>query len=66
MGMSFPKIIRSSPNFAAAPPHERLGVLVHHSELPFADTIVRMLEPASAVSHHCLHAALAAHFRPPA
>jgi AmpD protein len=57
MGRSFPEIIRPSPNFAAAPPHERLGVLVHHSELPFADTIACMLDPANAVSYHCLIAA---------
>jgi N-acetyl-anhydromuramoyl-L-alanine amidase len=34
--------------------HERLGVLFHHSELSFADTIKRMADPASRVSYHCL------------
>jgi AmpD protein len=34
--------------------HEGLGVLFHHSELNFADTIKRMADPASRVSYHCL------------
>ena len=45
---------RLSPNFSATPPHERLGVLVHHSILSFDATIARMLDPASEVSYHCL------------
>ncbi len=42
-----------SPNRDPAP-HERLGVLFHHSGLGFAETVDRMLNPASGVSYHCL------------
>jgi len=50
----FPEFTRPSPNFSAAPPHEQLGVLVHHSVMSFDATIARMLDPASEVSYHCL------------
>lgn len=52
--MSFPEIARPSPHFAAEPPHERLGVLVHHSVETFDDTIALMTHPANRVSYHCL------------
>jgi len=52
--MPFPEIARPSPNFTAAPAHERLGVLVHHSVMPFDATIARMLDPGAEVSYHCL------------
>lgn len=52
--MPYPEIVRLSPNCAAAPAHERLGVLVHHSVMAFEGTIARMLDPASEVSYHCL------------
>lgn len=52
--MPFAEIIRLSPNRDPAPPHERLGVLFHHSVSSFADTIARMLDPASRVSYHVL------------
>lgn len=55
--MPHPEITRLSPNRAATPPHERRGVLVHHSVMPFDATIARMLDPASEVSYHCLIAA---------
>lgn len=55
--MPFAEIIRLSPNYAVAPPHERLGVLVHHSGLSFEETMARLLDPASRVSYHCLIAA---------
>jgi AmpD protein len=51
--MAFPEIERPSPNRDPAA-HERLGVLFHHSELGFAETIAWMLDPASRVSYHCL------------
>ncbi len=51
--MAFPDVERLSPNRDAAP-HERLGVLFHHSVMPFETTIARMLDPASNVSYHCL------------
>jgi AmpD protein len=51
--MPFRELERLSPNRDRAR-HERLGVLVHHSELGFAETIGRMLDPASRVSYHCL------------
>ncbi len=52
--MPFDETIRLSPNCDRAPPHEHLGVLFHHSVSSFADTIVRMLDPASKVSYHVL------------
>lgn len=52
--MPFPEITRLSPNRDLAPPHERLGVLFHHSAMPFAGTIARLLDPASKVSYHVL------------
>jgi AmpD protein len=51
--MAFREFARLSPNRDAAP-HERLGALFHHSELGFAETIARMMDPASRVSYHCL------------
>lgn len=50
----FPEITRVSPNCGRAPPHERLGVLFHHSIDPFDATLARMLDPASQVSYHAL------------
>lgn len=52
--MPFSEVTRLSPNHDQAPPHERLGVLFHHSAMPFADTIARMLDPTSKVSYHVL------------
>jgi AmpD protein len=52
--MGFPETIRLSPNRDLAPPHEQLGVLFHHSVIPFEATITRMLDPASKVSYHAL------------
>jgi AmpD protein len=52
--VSFPEIIRLSPNRDLTPPHERLGVLVHHSVMSFDETIALMLRPESKVSYHCL------------
>jgi AmpD protein len=52
--MGFPETIRLSPNRGIAPPHECLGVLFHHSALPFAATLARLLDPASQVSYHVL------------
>jgi AmpD protein len=51
--MAFGEFERLSPNRDPGA-HERLGVLFHHSELAFAETIARMLDPASRVSYHCL------------
>src|SRR6266542_96835 len=52
--MRFPEITRLSPNFSGAPPHERFGVIFHHSVLSFSETIARMTDPATEVSYHCL------------
>ena len=49
----FPEIERPSPN-RGPETHERLGVLFHHSEMGFEETIARMQDPASQVSYHCL------------
>ena len=51
--MSFREYERLSPNRDESV-HERLGVLFHHSRLGFAETVERMLNPASRVSYHCL------------
>src|ERR1022692_4376589 len=51
--MAFREFERLSPNRDAAA-HERLGALFHHSELGFAETVARMLDPESRVSYHCL------------
>jgi AmpD protein len=45
---------RLSPNFGLAPTHEGLGVLFHHSEMGFDETIAHMAKPESKVSYHCL------------
>lgn len=52
--MRFPEITRLSPNFDASPVHEKRGVLIHHSSMPFADTIEFMLKPENKVSYHAL------------
>jgi AmpD protein len=51
--MAFREFERLSPNRDPAA-HEGLGALFHHSELGFAETIARMLDPQSRVSYHCL------------
>ncbi len=51
--MAFGEFARLSPNRGPGV-HQRLGVLFHHSELGFAETIERMLSPESRVSYHCL------------
>jgi AmpD protein len=52
--MPFAEIVQLSPNRDAAPRHEQLGVLVHHSVMDFESTIALMLRPESKVSYHCL------------
>jgi AmpD protein len=51
--MAFSEFARPSPNRDPVP-HERLGVLFHHSGRGFAETIDLMMDPASQVSYHCL------------
>lgn len=51
--MPFREFERLSPNRDRGG-HERLGVLFHHSQLGFEETIGRMHDPASQVSYHCL------------
>jgi AmpD protein len=51
--MPFQEFERLSPNRDPAG-NGRLGALFHHRELGFAETIARMLDPASRVSYHCL------------
>lgn len=50
--MSFPETFHPSPNFDAAPPHARRGLLVHHTVLGLEDTLARLVDPASRVSYH--------------
>lgn len=52
--MRYPEIIQFSPNFDAAPRHEALGVLFHHSVDSFFPTIAKMLRAESKVSYHVL------------
>jgi len=52
--MTYPERRHPSPNFAATPAHERLGVCFHHSVMDFDATIAHMLRPESQVSYHVL------------
>jgi AmpD protein len=52
--MPFAELAFPSPNFAAAPAHERLGVCFHHSVMDFNTTIAHMLRSESQVSYHVL------------
>ncbi len=52
--MPFAEQVRLSPNFSPSPRHECTGVLVHHSAMPFEQTIAHMLKPESEVSYHVL------------
>jgi AmpD protein len=51
--MTFGEIERPSPNKSDRP-HERLGVLFHHSSLGYEETIDLMQRPESRVSYHVL------------
>ena len=51
--MPYPEIERLSPNRDPGG-QEALGVIVHHSELGFRETIDLMLRPESKVSYHGL------------
>jgi AmpD protein len=50
----FREFSHPSPNFDAAPAHERLGVVFHHSVMPFDATLAFMAKPESKVSYHVL------------
>jgi N-acetyl-anhydromuramoyl-L-alanine amidase len=50
---AYRELLRLSPNRAPGP-HERLGVLFHHSGMGFEETIAHMLRPESQVSYHVL------------
>jgi AmpD protein len=52
--MAYPEFKRPSPNFSTSTVHERLGVLVHHSVMPFDATIAYMSDPKNEVSYHVL------------
>jgi AmpD protein len=52
--MMFTEFTQLSPNFAEWPPHERCGVVFHHSVKSFEETIAFMQNPASEVSYHAL------------
>ncbi len=52
MGGAYREFDAVSPNFAASPPHERLGVCFHHTVLSFEETIAHMARPESRVSYH--------------
>jgi AmpD protein len=52
--MPFPEINRPSPNFDASVTHEQLGVVFHHSVVPFDEALAILTDPARKVSYHCL------------
>ncbi len=52
--MPFREFIQLSPNRDLTPPNERLGVVFHHSVIPFDETIAFMMLPASKASYHVL------------
>lgn len=52
--MSFPEIVRPSPNCDPTVPHERRGVVFHHTVITYAETIALMTDPARKVSYHCV------------
>jgi AmpD protein len=52
--VAFQELDKLSPNRDMKPPHERLGVLFHHSALSFDETVALMLRKESKVSYHCL------------
>jgi AmpD protein len=54
MDVAFQEQERRSPNRDIKPPHERLGVLFHHSAMGFDETIALMIRKESKVSYHCL------------
>jgi AmpD protein len=51
--MTFGEIERASPNKSDRP-HERLGVLFHHSSMGYEETVDLMMRPESRVSYHVL------------
>lgn len=50
----FLEIERLSPNCALTPRHECLGVLFHHSVMPFGEAVMHLTNPATEVSYHGL------------
>ena len=52
--MPFREFTRLSPNCDTTARHEQLGVVFHHSVIPFEDTIALMTDPARKVSYHGL------------
>jgi len=52
--MAFPESFRASPNRAEQPTHERRGVVIHHTVMPYEQTIAYMLDPVSRVSYHAV------------
>ena len=50
----FREFTQLSPNRDVTPPNERLGVVFHHSVIPFDETIAFMMQPASKASYHVL------------
>lgn len=50
--MAFPETFRRSPNHAEAPAHECQGAVIHHTVMPFEQTLAYMLSSESQVSYH--------------
>ena len=50
----FPEIERLSPNRDASRPHERLGVVFHHTEISYEETLDLMGRAEFQRSYHCV------------
>ena len=50
----FREFTQLSPNRDLTPPNEQLGVVFHHSVIPFDETIALMMRPESKASYHVL------------
>ena len=55
--MPYPETERLSPNRDLAPANRQEGVVFHHSDLVYDESIALILRPESRVSYHCLIAA---------
>jgi AmpD protein len=52
--MAFPELERLSPNRDLSRPHERLGVVFHHTEISYEETLDLMGRAEFARSYHCV------------
>ena len=50
----YPELERLSPNRDPSRPHERLGVVFHHTEIPYEETLDLMSRVEFQRSYHCV------------